>query len=63
MRRIINWFNARRARRMRKEIALHCAKVTSYESMLRIMHFIETGEYPVQDMSTAKGRLAGGSTL
>lgn len=63
MRRIVRWFKARMARRMRKEIVLHCAKVTSYESMFRIMHFIETGEYPVQDMSTAKGRLAGGSTL
>lgn len=63
MKKIIRFFAALRARRLRKQIVLHCTKVTSYESMIRIAHFIETGEYPVQDMNGASGRLAGGSTL
>lgn len=45
MKRIFKWFEERKLRRMRKQMLMHSTKFNTYDSIVRAIHFIETGEF------------------
>ncbi len=45
MKRIVKWFRERRLQGLRQQMLLHPTKFNTYDSIIRAIHFMETGEF------------------